>query len=102
SLTQLEILYDKQRIAQQNKQNAEAADLQNKIDKLHLKNSRPPDFKGYLDTYFNSGCCCFNDGDITGIEIADASIRLIKWEYGPGRKSERIVLEECRLEDLKL
>lgn len=102
SLTQLEILYDKQRIAQQNKQNAEAADLQNKIDKLHLKNSRPPDFKGYLDTYFNSGCCCFDDGDITGIEIADASIRLIKWEYGPGRKSERIVLEECRLEDLKL
>jgi predicted phosphodiesterase len=21
-------------------------------------------------TYFNSGCCCFNDGDITGIEVA--------------------------------
>ena len=30
-------------------------------------------------SYFNSGCCCYNDGDITGIEIADGKISLIKW-----------------------
>jgi hypothetical protein len=29
--------------------------------------------------YFNSGCCCFADGDITGIEIADGEIRLVRW-----------------------
>lgn len=43
-------------------------------------------------TYFNTGCCCFHDGDITGIEIAEGFIRLIKWEEG-----ERKVLEESPL-----
>jgi predicted phosphodiesterase len=102
SLTQLESLYEKLGIAKQNNNTAEAAVLQNKIDKLHLKPFMPPDFKGYLDTYFNSGCCCFDDGDITGIEVADGCIRLIKWKYGKGKTSERLVLEESKLEDLKL
>ena len=47
-------------------------------------------------SYFNSGCCCFSDGDVTGIEVADGFIRLIKWESsdeGPLRK----VLEESPL-----
>jgi predicted phosphodiesterase len=42
-----------------------------------------------VPSYFNSGCCCFFDGDITGIEIADGEIRLVKWEEseeGPKRK----------------
>ena len=102
SLTQLEALFEKLSQAKQNNKTAEAAELQSKIDKLHLKTSRPPDFKGYLDTYFNSGCCCFDDGDITGIEIADGCIRLIKWQYGKGKTNERLVLEESKLEDLKL
>ncbi|MDF2187046.1 metallophosphoesterase [Paraflavitalea sp. CAU 1676] len=48
-------------------------------------------------SYFNSGCCCFSDGDITGIEISDGFIRLTKWESsddGPQRK----VLEEAPLD----
>ena len=49
--------------------------------------------------YFNSGCCCFVDGDITGIEIADEMIRLIKW-HKEGNISHRIVLEEMLLKDL--
>jgi predicted phosphodiesterase len=102
SLTQLEILYEKLDHAKLAKKDTEAAGLQRKIDALHLKPSRPPDFKGYLDTYFNSGCCCFDDGDITGIELSDGCIRLVKWQYGPGKKSERLVLEESKLTDLKL
>ncbi|WP_370362894.1 metallophosphoesterase [Mucilaginibacter flavidus] len=102
SLTQLEALYEKLGIAKNDNDTKQEAALQAKIDALHLKSNRPPDFKGYLDTYFNSGCCCFDDGDITGIEIADSCIRLIKWEYGAGKISERLVLEECRLEELKL
>jgi len=47
-------------------------------------------------SYFNSGCCCFNDGDITGIEIADGFIRLIKWEMFEN-ESKRKVLEESPL-----
>ena len=44
-------------------------------------------------TYFNTGCCCFSDGDITGIEIADGFIRLVKW-YNENAISKRKVLEE--------
>lgn len=29
--------------------------------------------------YFNTGCCSFGDGDITGLEIAAGEIRLIRW-----------------------
>jgi UDP-2,3-diacylglucosamine pyrophosphatase LpxH len=29
--------------------------------------------------YFNSGCCSFADGDITGLEISSGEIRLVKW-----------------------
>ncbi|HRD58808.1 MAG TPA: metallophosphoesterase [Ferruginibacter sp.] len=43
--------------------------------------------------YFNTGCCCFNDGDITGIEIADGFIRLIKWT-NRGTNPARKILEE--------
>lgn len=49
--------------------------------------------------YFNSGCCCFSDGDITGIEISDGFIRLIKWHY-ENDKSIRKVLEEVELNRL--
>lgn len=46
--------------------------------------------------YFNTGCCCYSDGDITGIEIADGAIRLIKWSQKKGRE----VLEEMTLTEL--
>src|SRR5699024_2902658 len=47
-------------------------------------------------SYFNTGCCCFNDGDISGIEIEDGYIRLIKWETKNG-KPERIIWQESPL-----
>ena len=50
-------------------------------------------------SYFNTGCCCFSDGDITGIEIDDGAIRLIKWTLKDG-KPERQVLEETGFEEL--
>ena len=50
-------------------------------------------------TYFNSGCCCFSDGDITGIELADDSIRLIKW-HTENDLPKRIVLEEIAISKL--
>lgn len=35
--------------------------------------------------YFNGGCCSFVDGDITGLEISDGQIRLVRW---PDRAGE--------------
>ena len=53
--------------------------------------------------YFSTGCCCFLDGDITGIEIAHGEIRLVRWpdeEYAPNphilaRASLRDVFAAC-------
>lgn len=101
SLTELEIVYEKLAAAQKAGNDSLISILQNRINQLHLEGNTSPDFTGYLDTYFNSGCCCFDDGDITGIEIEGNCIRLIKWEY-KGKESIRYVLEECQLEDLKL
>ncbi len=56
-----------------------------------------PDFTAYQPCYFNSGCCCFDDGDITGLEIENGLIRLVKWKY-IADKSTRILLEEISLE----
>lgn len=62
--------------------------VSNDVDKVQIKPS-----------YFNSGCCCYNDGDITGIEIADEKISLIKWHWN-NNKSNRIILEEIPLKEL--
>ena len=35
---------------------------------------------GNKPSYFNTGCCSFRDRSITGIEIAGAEIRLVRWE----------------------
>ncbi|MCY7292637.1 MAG: metallophosphoesterase [Ferruginibacter sp.] len=56
----------------------------------HPSNNIPGKKQALLKpSYFNTGCCCFDDGDITGIEISDGFIRLIKWydeENGCKRK----------------
>ncbi|MFT4604474.1 MAG: hypothetical protein ACI9W4_001205 [Rhodothermales bacterium] len=36
------------------------------------------------NAYFNTGCCCYSDGDITGIEIADGRVRLVRWPDNSG------------------
>lgn len=44
-------------------------------------------------SYFNTGCCCFSDGDITGLEIENGFIRLIKWENKAGTPTRRVLDE---------
>ena len=34
--------------------------------------------------YLNSGCCSFEDGDITGIEIETGQVRLVRWSSSTG------------------
>lgn len=61
----------------------------------------PPcsDVPGTVPAYFNAGCCKYADGDITGIEIEDGELRLVKWWSAPGAPG-RGVLERARLEEL--
>jgi hypothetical protein len=56
-------------------------------------------FSRIKPSYFNTGCCCYDDGDITGIEITNGHICLIKWEEKEGVPF-RIELERQSLNDL--
>ena len=49
----------------------------------------PPDLAGW--SYFNSGCCSFADGDITGLEFADGEVRLVRWKGNQDRPSPQIL-----------
>jgi hypothetical protein len=63
----------------------------NKIDTGNTAHIKP--------SYFNSGCCCYSDGDITGIEIEGGHIRLVKW-HAANNNSSRMVLEAVSFEEL--
>ena len=100
SLTHLERLYTKLADAQKNKDDAVIKSIEEEIKKAQPKNETPPDFSKIIPSYFNSGCCCFDDSDITGIEIADGYIRLIKWN-SKDSNPKRFVLEEIKLAELE-
>ena len=100
SLTHLERLYQQYEAGKKKNDDSLLKELEKQIKQ------KDPGFTeltvDYSDTkpsYFNSGCCCFSDGDITGIEIADGYIRLIKWEMKK-EISQREVLEEMSLKEL--
>jgi len=41
--------------------------------------------------YFNTGCCSFSNGDITGIEIFEGQIRLIRWSKDLDDPAHRVL-----------
>ncbi|WP_041397298.1 metallophosphoesterase [Spirochaeta africana] len=41
--------------------------------------------------YFNTGCCCYTDGQITGIELCGNEIRLVRWPDKQGRPRPEIL-----------
>jgi len=91
SLTHLERLYKNLQNARKEKNVEAVLEIENEINKIMQRHDNfSEDYLVMLPTYFNSGCCCYSDGDITGIEIADEKIRLIKWNSQTGRE----VLEE--------
>jgi len=50
-------------------------------------------------SYFNTGCCAFFDGDITGIEIRDGEIRLVRWPDEERNPKPTFILR-AKLEDV--
>lgn len=100
SLTHIERLYRKLQTAQSQKDAAVIMQLEAEIRKIEKQFTAVAiDYLTMKPTYFNSGCCCFSDGDITGIEIADACMRLVKWTL-VNQVPQRQVLEENNLEEL--
>lgn len=97
SLTHLERLYKRLLQARQNGNADQIREAEAEVRKRERQyKSVAVDYLKMKPTYFNSGCCCFSDGDITGIEISNGKILLVKW----GKKTGRIVLEEISLIEL--
>jgi hypothetical protein len=54
--------------------------------------------------YFNTGCCSFRNGHITGVEVADGRIRLVRWPNDANQPRAQVlasadireVLAQCR------
>lgn len=50
-------------------------------------------------SYFNTGCCAFLDGDVTGLEFSDGEIRLVRWPDDEDRPVPK-VLARAKLRDV--
>lgn len=65
----------------------------------------PPGIAVETPCYFNSGCSSFGDGDVTGLEIVDGKIKLVRWPDDVDRPLpqvlEEVDLGEC-LEEVRL
>lgn len=100
SITHLERLYKDLQTAKENNDTKTANEIEQEISKSEKNfTAVSVDYLSMKPSYFNSGCCCFSDGDITGIEIENGFIRLIKWEMN-NKISQRLVLEESSLKDI--
>jgi hypothetical protein len=100
SLTHLERLYKQYQFAGQEKDEAKLTEIKMEILKREREfASVAVDYMTMRPGYFNSGCCCFSDGDITGLEIAGGRIRLIKWAK-KNNIATRELLEEMELSQL--
>jgi UDP-2,3-diacylglucosamine pyrophosphatase LpxH len=51
--------------------------------------------------YFNTGCCSFSDGNITGIEIDQGIIRLVRWPDDQGNPKKKVLREEQLIQIFK-
>lgn len=103
SLTHLEQLYmDLHSLRQRKTELGEAYpalynELIKAIQKRTLKEPPSNDTQKTRPCYFNTGCCRYADGDITGIEITNRRMRLVKWDKDT-RKCEP--LNSMQLKDL--
>ncbi len=60
-----------------------SADLAAELEWILAQNQQSPAELPVIElrkpSYFNTGCCAFADGDVTGLEIIDGEIRLVRW-----------------------
>lgn len=100
SLTHLERTYKRLALARKEGDLEEIKKLEDALQAGKVSGEISTRLEASKNTYFNTGCCCYNDGDITGIEIDAHHIRLIEWKTNAAGKPERIVLEENDLKNL--
>ncbi len=72
------------------------AELRAELEWIRVQGEDPPGKSGPTDgpakpCYFNTGCCSFGDGSITGIEISDGLIKLVRWPDERGDPRPRVL-----------
>ena len=81
----------------------QTAELAAELEWTLVKNQQSPaplplvEFK--KPSYFNTGCCAFLDGDITGLEFSNGEIRLVRWPDDEDLPKPK-VLAKAKLEDV--
>ncbi len=65
----------------------------------YLKTDLGNDFSEDRSFYFNTGCCSYLDGSITGIEINRGKIKLVKW-VDESNRADRIVLGSEKIREI--
>jgi len=69
--------------------------LEAEIEWVRAQEEQEPGEEGtaapVLPHYFNTGCCSFLDGDVTGFELAEGDIRLIRWPNNDGAPKPQIL-----------
>ena len=68
-----------------------SADLQQVENKLSVEENATQPLENPQPCYFNTGCCAFADGDITGIEISAGEIRLVRWPDDDGSPRHKVL-----------
>lgn len=102
SLNLLERLNKQLKKATDNNNNTQVGSIKDAIikEEIKVKATSQKTLPNYRKpSYYNTGCCCYSDGDITGIEIENGYIRLIKWEFKSGIHNRK-VQEEATLEKI--
>ena len=85
SLTHIERLYRQLLFARSQNNIAMVEGLQKEIELRKFQHATlSDDYLNLKSTYFNTGCCCFDNGQITGIEISDGVLKLIEWKEKEG------------------
>lgn len=72
------------------------ADLRAELEWIKAEGPTPPGQMELLTAptrpcYFNSGCCCYPDGDVTGLELSDGQIKLVRWPDDDDRPKPKIL-----------
>jgi len=101
------VFYDQKRVDELQRALARARRLRNnekvalaraELEYVRVREGRQG-FRMAQPCYFNTGCCCYADGDITGLEIDTGVIRLVRWPDNDGNPLPK-ALTETKLKDV--
>jgi hypothetical protein len=76
----------------------QVASLRAKFEWIKAQGPTPPQAVELLAAplkpcYFNTGCCCYPDGDVTGLEVSGGTLKLVRWPNDDDEPKPQILAE---------